>query len=77
MPHSVSPTQENATPFQPKLFVNDGPLENYSWLQPSQPDEPLEELRRKKHINASQARANRENPEYQYQYLVSYSLVAL
>lgn len=47
MPHSVSPTEENATPSQPKLFVNDGPLENYSWLQPSQPDEPLKELRRK------------------------------
>ncbi|THY30147.1 hypothetical protein D6D00_03087 [Aureobasidium pullulans] len=47
MPHSISPTQENASSSQPKLFVNDGSLENYSWLQPSQPDEPLEELRRK------------------------------
>ncbi|KAI5248449.1 hypothetical protein E4T42_05634 [Aureobasidium subglaciale] len=47
MPHSISPTQSPATPTQPILFVNDGPLEDYSWLQPSHPDEPLEELRRK------------------------------
>ena len=45
MPHST----EAATPPQshPPLFVNDGPLENYSYLRPSFPSEPLDELRKK------------------------------
>ncbi|GAB7352163.1 hypothetical protein MBLNU459_g2646t1 [Dothideomycetes sp. NU459] len=47
MPHSTTLPREQETCVQPKLYVNDGPLDDSSVgrLRPSYPDEPLEELR--------------------------------